>query len=96
MPNISITGARSAAAGKPVVIDPSLAISMGLATPAYALLLRAAGFQPIMPRILPSGAYGPLAPPRWRWKPTRREAPGRHPPARPPSGAFAVLADLVR
>ncbi|MFM6950025.1 MAG: helicase-related protein, partial [Novosphingobium sp.] len=89
-------GARSAAAGKPVVLDPALAISMGLATPAYALLLRTAGFQPIMPRILPSGAHGPIAPPRWRWRPTRREAQQSHQPARPATGAFAVLADLVR
>ncbi len=89
--------ARSAAAGKPVVLDPALAISMGLGTPAYAQLLRAAGFQPIMPRPLPKGAAGPVAPPRWRWRPVRRAG---HDPAaaqsRPAGGAFAALADLVR
>lgn len=89
-------GARSTAAGKPVVLDPALAISMGLATPAYAQLLRTAGFQPIMPRPLPSGAFGPIAPPRWRWRPSRREAQQPQQPARPATGAFAMLADLVR
>ena len=90
-------GSRSAAAGKPVVLDPALAISMGLGTPAYAQLLRSAGFQPIMPRPLPQGASGPVAPPRWRWRPVRRDQPAREPSAaRPASGAFAALADLVR
>ncbi|MEY4473971.1 MAG: hypothetical protein RL671_2275 [Pseudomonadota bacterium] len=89
-------GLRSAAAGKPVVLNPALAVSMGLGTAAYAQLLRAAGFQPIMPRPLPKGAAGPIAPPRWRWRPGR---PDHRPPARaarPASGAFAALADLVR
>ena len=88
-------GARSAWSGKPVVLDPALAVSMGLGTPAYARLLRQAGFQPIMPRPLPTGALGPIQPPRWRWRPARREtpsAPARTPPA---GGAFAALAGLV-
>jgi len=88
-------GLRAARGGKPVVLDPALAISMGLATPAYAQLLRQAGFQPIMPPPLPQGAFGPLAPPRWRLRPLRRETPPAGAKARPASGAFAALAGLV-
>ncbi len=88
-------GARSAGAGKPTMLDPALAISMGLATPAYAHLLRLAGFQPIMPRPLPAGASGPMPPPRWRWRPNRREAPLAAPQAPPAHGAFAALAGLM-
>jgi ATP-dependent RNA helicase SUPV3L1/SUV3 len=89
-------GARSVRAGKPLVLDPALAVSMGLGTPAYAHLLRLAGFEPIMPRPLPAGAFGPPAPPRWRWRPVRRPEPAllREPPS--VSGAFAALAGLVR
>ncbi|MEY4238422.1 MAG: hypothetical protein RL339_1023, partial [Pseudomonadota bacterium] len=88
-------GLRSTSGNKPVVLDPALAVSMGLGTPGYAQLLRQAGFQPIMPRPLPTGAFGPLAPPRWRWRPIRREAPVAPPRAAPPSGAFAALAGLI-
>lgn len=88
--------ARSTKGGKPVVLDPALAISMGLATASYAQLLRAAGFQPLLPRPLPSGAFGPVAPPRWRWRPVSRK-PGAKPAVRPSpaGGAFAALAGLV-
>lgn len=88
-------GLRAARGGKPVLLDPALAISMGLATPAYAQLLRQAGFQPIMPRPLPQGAFGPLAPPRWRWRPVQRETSAVLPRAAPAHGAFAALAGLV-
>lgn len=88
-------GLRAARGGKPVVLDPALAISMGLATPAYAQLLRQAGFQPIMPRPLPQGAFGPLAPPRWRWRPVQRETSAILPRAAPAHGAFSALAGLV-
>lgn len=89
-------GLRSAGGGRPVVLDPALAVSMGLATPAYAQLLRAAGFQPIMPRPLPQGALGPLAPPRWRWRPLRRESQPVPVAIAKPGSAFAALAGLVR
>ena len=89
-------GLRSAGRGKPIVLDPALAISMGLGTPSYAQLLRQAGFQPLMPRPLPAGAQGPLAPPRWRWRPIRRESAGAPPSAPAATGAFAALAALVR
>ena len=90
-------GARVAAGTRPFVIDPALAISTGLATPGFAHLLRLGGFQPIMPRPLREGAFGPPAPPRWRWRPVRREAEALGRPAPPPPGnAFAALAVLVR
>jgi ATP-dependent RNA helicase SUPV3L1/SUV3 len=92
----SAHGVRSAKAGKPIVLDPALAVSMGLGTPAYAELLRLAGFQPIMPRPLPKDAFGPIAPPRWRWRPTRRETAVMTPRPAPGGGVFAALAGLVR
>jgi len=86
---------RSASKDKAIVLDPALAVSMGLTTQAYAQLLRQAGFQPIMPRALPRGASGPLAPPRWKWRPPRRRpADAAVRPAE--SGAFAALAGLLR
>lgn len=86
---------RSTGKGKAIVLDPALAVSMGLTTQAYAQLLRQAGFQPIMPRALPQGAFGPLAPPRWKWRPPRRSrTEGAARPAA--NGAFAALADLMR
>ncbi len=88
---------RMATNGKTVMIDPALAISMGLTTAAYAHLLRLAGFQPLMPRPLSEGAFGPPAPLRWRWKPVRREVQAPTRPLAPPAGgAFAALAELVR
>jgi len=89
-------GLRSAGGGRPVVLDPALAVSMGLATPAYAQLLRTAGFQPIMPRPLPQGALGPLAPPRWRWRPLRRESQAVPVAVAKSGSAFAALAGLMR
>lgn len=89
-------GLRSAKGGKPIVLNPALAISMGLGTQAYARLLRQGGFQPIMPRPLPRDAHGPLAPPRWRWHPSRRKANASSVASRPGEGAFAALAGLVR
>jgi ATP-dependent RNA helicase SUPV3L1/SUV3 len=87
---------RVKAGRREIVLDPALAISLGLATPAYAQLLRSAGFQPLVPRPLPTGAFGPPAMPRWRWRPPRREAPDARVPAPPPNSAFAALAGLVR
>lgn len=88
---------RVAAKTKSFVLDPALAVSTGLGTPAYARLLRLAGFQPSMSRPLPEGAFGPPAPPRWRWRPPRRDEAI---PARPETpnegGAFAALAALVQ
>jgi ATP-dependent RNA helicase SUPV3L1/SUV3 len=88
--------ARVKAGRRDFVLDPALAVSMGLATAAYAQLLRLAGFQAIPPRSLPEGAFGPLALPRWRWRPPRRAAPEVRPVSSPSNSAFAALAGLVR
>jgi ATP-dependent RNA helicase SUPV3L1/SUV3 len=88
---------RIAAAGRRYDLDPTLARSMGLTTAAFAALLRAAGFRVHMARSLPEGAFGPPAPPLWDWRPPRvAPAPVVTPPAPPPTGAFAALAELIR
>jgi ATP-dependent RNA helicase SUPV3L1/SUV3 len=88
--------ARVRANGRSFVLDPALAVSMGLETKAYALLLRLGGFSARVPRALPEGAFGPPLPPLWRWRPLRRDAePVQAVPPRA-SGAFAALAELVR
>jgi ATP-dependent RNA helicase SUPV3L1/SUV3 len=87
--------ARVAAKGKTFVIDPTLAISTGLATLAYAQVLRLGGFNPIMPRGLRVGQFGPAAPPRWRWQPLRREDIGR-PAGLSPPPVGNVFAELLR
>jgi len=91
---------RMAAGRRAFVLDPALATSMGLATASYAALLRLAGFKPIMPRPLRTGAFGPPAPVIWRWHPQRphqRSERAESPALRPPAqGAFAALAELVR
>jgi len=78
-----------------VFLDPSRARSMGLSTAGYAALLRADGFRVAMPRPLPVGAMGPIAPPLWDWRPPRATA---SPPVvqGPATGAFAALAGLLR
>jgi ATP-dependent RNA helicase SUPV3L1/SUV3 len=88
---------RIGASAKRFPLDPALARSMGLATAGYAALLRAAGFRVHMPRLLGEAAHGPPAPPMWDWRPPR-SAPVRGPalPMPPPTGAFAVLAELIR
>jgi ATP-dependent RNA helicase SUPV3L1/SUV3 len=88
--------ARVAARGKSFALGPALAISTGLATPAYAHLLRLAGFNAIVARALPEGAFGPPVPPRWTWRPTRREVNAARPVPVNPDSAFAALAGLVK
>ena len=75
-----------------------LGVSMGLTHPGWIHLLRLAGFTANTPRPLAEGQFGPPVPPRWRWRPVRRQAePQREARPAPPSGsAFAALADLVR
>jgi ATP-dependent RNA helicase SUPV3L1/SUV3 len=78
-----------------VFLDPARARSMGLSTASYAALLRAGGFRVAMPRALPAGAQGPVAPPLWDWRPPQAATPspvGQGAPA----GAFAALAGLLR
>ncbi len=87
--------ARVAAKGKTFVIDPARAVSTGLATMAYAQLLRLGGFKPIMPRPLRAGQFGPAAVPRWRWQPQRREDTSR-PAALSPPRTGNIFAELLR
>ena len=88
---------RIAAPGRRVFLDPARARSMGLSTAAYAALLRLAGFRVTMPRPLPEGAFGPAAPPLWDWRaPLPPPSTKRTTPARPATGAFAALAELLR
>ncbi len=89
--------ARIAAGRRPFTLDPAKAVSMGLTTASYAQLLRLAGFQPLIPRALREGAFGPPLPLTWRWRPPRRQAEPE--PVLPPpraEGAFAALAGLLR
>lgn len=88
--------ARVAAGGKPFTLDPARAVSTGLTTSGYAQLLRLGGFQAKAGRALPAAAFGPPEPPKWRWRPPRRQAePARTSPSSA-TGAFAALAGLVR
>jgi ATP-dependent RNA helicase SUPV3L1/SUV3 len=88
--------ARRVAAGRrPFLLDPAGALKMGLSTRAYAHLLRMGGFRAIMPRPLPEGAQGPLAPVVWRWQPPRAEAEPEIRPIADPASPFAALAQLV-
>ena len=88
---------RLKAGGKSFVLDPALAISTGLSTAAYALLLKQGGFVVSMPRPLAEGEFGPPRPPRWRWKPVRKEAHPAMPRFEPrPGNAFAALAEILR
>ena len=88
---------RIAAPGRRVFLDPARARSMGLSTSGYAALLRTGGFRVTMPRRLPEGAMGPIAPPLWDWRPPRPlvAAPVAK-PLQASSGAFAALAGLLR
>ncbi len=87
---------RVPAGRRAFVLDPAKAISMGLTSASYERLLRLAGFQPVQPRPLPEGAFGPAMPLRWRWRPARPQAPVAAPATPPSNSAFAALSDLVR
>ncbi len=86
---------RLASKDRDVVLDPALAISMGLSAASYARLLRLAGFQVGAGSPLATGAHGPPAPPRWRWRPPRHAAASPSAAPRPTAGAFAALAELI-
>jgi len=92
-------GRRGGHSHKTFYIDPALARSMGLSPEAHVQLLRQGGFSAPTPPALPEGAFGPPTPTAWRWRPPRRPAPAApqpRPQRAPESGAFAVLAGLVR
>jgi ATP-dependent RNA helicase SUPV3L1/SUV3 len=78
-----------------IVLDPAPAVSMGLTTASYARLLAQAGFQAKVARPLAKGAFGPPAPPRWRWRPLRRGEPAPLKSVAPATGVFAALAELI-
>lgn len=80
-------------------IDMALATSMGLTRPAFARLLRDAGFNPTPPRRLSEGMQGPPAPELWSWRPPRpppRRQAYERPRATNPNSPFAALAGLAR
>ena len=74
--------ARSANGRKPFVLDPALALSMGLTRPTLERLMAGFGFRP---------AAGPDHLPRWTWR-GRPPAPVVPPPK---DNAFAALATLA-
>ncbi len=86
--------ARTATRARSFVLDPALAISTGLKSESWTRLLGSAGFRLQRARKLAANAFGPPAPDRWTWRPSRREAPAPRPKVRVGS-AFAALADLV-
>jgi len=89
--------ARSKSGSRKFHLDPALAISTGLAEDSFHRLLGAAGFRVQRGRKLAEGAFGPPAPDRWEWRPSRRRqqrAERREEPAQ--GNAFAALKDLVR
>ncbi len=84
---------------KRFIIDPALAISMGLTTSAFAALLRDAGYRAHPPRHLAEGMAGPQAPLVWsrayaKPNPARAENQSQTRPASR-DGAFSALADLL-
>ncbi len=88
---------RVKASGRGFRLDSGLATSMGLTPSNYRQLMRDAGFRPGQARTLPEGALGPPAPVWWSWRAPRKDrVPERPGPGRPPEGAFAALAGLVR
>lgn len=88
--------ARSKVQARNFTLDPSLAISTGLTEDSYRRLLGAGGFRCQRARELPEGAFGPPAPDRWEWRPSRRKQQRSDARPRPRKGsAFAGLADLL-
>ena len=84
---------RIAAPHRRHMLEPALAISMGLTPSAYSQLLGQAGFRPIAPRALIEGQAGPPAPTLWEWR-LARPRPAQNSPPAPVAraGAFAALA----
>ncbi|WP_241255050.1 helicase-related protein [Altererythrobacter sp. BO-6] len=79
--------------GKPpmrFLIDPALAISIGLEADNIPRLLGSAGFKRFGTRALPEGAFGPPAPDYWGWRPRRvGEAGQDHKPNKSRHGKHA-------
>lgn len=89
---------RNRSGRKRLLLDPALAISIGLSRPNAARLLRDAGFRYLPPRALCEGSFGPQAPPQWEWRPMRKERTARPADKRlvMSEGAFAGLAEMLR
>ena len=88
--------ARTTSVKRRFTVDPALAISTGLTPDSFQRLLGAAGFRIHPARPLAEGAFGPAAPDKWEWRPSRRKTQ-RSAPAKPREGnAFSALADLIR
>ena len=77
-------------------LNRALATSTGMTADNWARLLGAAGFKVQRARALAVGMFGPPAPDRWTWRPTRPAAPANAPTRVREGSAFAALADLVR
>ena len=93
--------ARTAVSGKRFPMDSALATSMGLADESFSRLMRDAGFRFSRPKALPAGAYGPLAPLLWDWRPPRKDQVSkgggrRHKKDRKPGGRNARPAGKPR
>ncbi len=82
--------------GRHFMLDPALAVSTGLDTANWVRLLGSAGFKVQRARALAKGLYGPPAPDRWTWRPSRPAAVAPHRPQAGDGNAFAALAGLVR
>ena len=84
--------ARGSAGRQPFVLDPALALSIGLTRPTFDKVMAGLGFRaaPAGPVPADSGAADDASP-RWVW----RGLPTVRPVAAPRGTAFAALADLA-
>ena len=80
--------------GVTVGVDTHLDIHVAAVLDGLGRLLGSAGFRLQRARKLAANVFGPPAPDRWTWRPSRREAPVTRPNVHEGS-AFAALADLV-
>jgi len=89
-------GLRTVGPARGIVLDPAVAVSMGLSTSSYTQLLRLGGFQPGTARSLRKGEFGPPKPLRWRWQPPRRgPQKAELPPVIASDSPFAALAGML-
>ncbi|MXO86819.1 helicase [Altererythrobacter aurantiacus] len=95
--------ARGKTQSQKFAFDSALAISIGLEESSFRRLMQAGGFRISQGRALPEAAFGPPAPDRWGWRPSRRKPQGRKPArgkGKPKTvgegNPFGALADLVR
>jgi ATP-dependent RNA helicase SUPV3L1/SUV3 len=78
------------------VIDPALAISVGLTPPNFKELLASGGFHRQPGEALPPEAYGPPRPVLWNWQPRGTRPQKRHRQrVHPGHGPFDELRQLL-